>query len=289
MRALVTGGAGYVGNLLARQLLADGHEVTILDSFMFGYDSVLHLATDPALTLVRADIRDAAGLRNEIAGHDVVYHLAAISGYPACEADPGTAWAVNVEGTRNVLAALDRGQLLIYASSTSIYGPPTLYARTKLAAERDVMQRYNSIAVRWATLFGPSPRMRHELLPNAFVRAAVRRGRLELFSPDQRRTFMHVESAAADYAYMIEAADRLTGHVWDVGDSGLTCSKRQLAEQVARYVPCTYNVRETPDDDGRDIDVDFYPAFWQGLGCVSGWGDHLPALARLYRVGEVAA
>ena len=290
MRALVTGGAGYVGNLLAEALLSDGWHVTVLDNFMFGYEPILHLASDPHLELVRGDIRDAAALLDAVSGQDVVYHLAALSGYSQCEADPGTAWAVNVDGTRNVLAALEPEQLLVFASSTSIYGPPTLYARTKAAAEDAVMQRAYSIAVRWATLFGVSPRMRHELLPNAFTRQAVTRGHLQLFSPDQRRTFMHVAHAASDYAYIPEIADTLVGKVWNVGDAGLTCTKRELVEHIIEQVPgTTYEVMDAPDADGRDIDVDFSATHELGLSTRTHWAFHLPELVRLYSACEVAA
>lgn len=280
MRVLVTGGAGYVGTLLVANLLQAGHRVTLLDNFTFGVAPIMHLASHPRLIVKRMDVCDTTYYT--LARHDVVVHLAALSGYSQCEADPGQAVAVNVHGTRAIVAALDPAQLLIYASTTSLYGPPTLYARTKAEAERLVMERPNSVAIRWATLFGIAPRMRHELLPNAFTRQAVQRGHIDLYSPDQRRTFMHVRDAASAYVLAMERADEMVGRVWDVGDSGLTCSKRQLVEHIAQQVPCDYTVMEQPDADGRDLDVDFCKAAAIGFDYRSEWRERLPELVRLY-------
>lgn len=280
MKALVTGGAGYVGALLVANLLEAGHSVTLLDNFTFGVAPIMHLASHPRLSILDMDVCEVTYYT--LARHDAIFHLAALSGYSQCEADPGQAVAVNVHGTRAIIAALDPAQLLVYASTTSLYGPPTLYARTKQEGERLVMQRPNSIAIRWATLFGVAPRMRHELLPNAFVRQAVQRGHIDLYSPDQRRTFMHVADAASAYVLAMERADELVGQVWDVGDSGLTCSKRELVEHIAQQIPCEYTVMEQPDADERDLDVDFTKAAAIGLGCRTEWRERLPELVRLY-------
>jgi nucleoside-diphosphate-sugar epimerase len=280
MRVLVTGGAGYVGNQLCRVLLAAGHDVTCLDTFALGYEPIMHLAADPHFRAITGDIRDAN--LYGVCEHAVVFHLAAISGYSQCEAAPGEAQSVNVEGTRALLGAMVPEQLLVYAGTTSCYGPPTLYARTKLQAETMVMQRPNSFSLRWATLFGVGPGMRHELLPNAFTRQAVQRGHLDLFSPDQRRTFMHVRHAAEGYVLAMGMADALVGRVWDVGDVGLTCTKRELVAHIQDHVCCDYTVMGQPDDDQRDLDVDFSATLERGLSRRTDWGRHLPELVRLY-------
>ena len=280
MRVLVTGGAGYVGVQLCRVLLAAGHDVTCLDTFTYGYEPIMHLMADSHFRVVTGDIRSAA--LYPVCEHEAVIHLAALSGYGPCENDPGLAVAVNVEGTRNLIAAMVPEQLLVYAGTTSCYGPPTLYAQTKLQAEQLVMARPNSFAIRWATLFGVGPRMRHELLPNAFTRQAVQRGHLDLFSPDQRRTFMHVRHAAEAYVLAMGMADALVGQVWDVGDAGLTCTKRELVERIQKHAACGYTVMGEPDADGRDLDVDFSATLEMGLSRRTDWDRHLPELVRLY-------
>lgn len=280
MKVLVTGGAGYVGTRLTEALLSRGHRVTVLDNFARGYDSLMHLASDRNLHVVDCDVLDVSW--RELRGIEAVYHLAALSGYTACEAAPDRALAVNVGGTEALLDALPDATLLIYASTTSIFGPPTLYARTKLQAERLVMQRANSIAIRWATLFGVSPAMRHDLLPQAFARQAVQDGRISLFSPEQRRTFMHVADAADAYVQCLDRPERLVGRVWNVGDTGLTCSKRELAEAIAECCPCEIVTQEQPDADARDLAIGFAGAECEGLTRHTTWAQHVPELVRLY-------
>jgi len=283
MRVLVTGAAGYVGNQLCRVLLAAGHDVTCLDTFAHGYEPVMHLVGDPHLSIIRADVRsEELELFVLLQNAEVVFHLAAISGYQQCEANPAEAVSVNVEGTRNLIAAMVPEQLLVYAGTTSCYGPQTLYAQTKLQAEQLVMARPNSFAIRWATLFGVGPGMRHELLPNAFTRQAVQRRHLDLFSPDQQRTFMHVRHAAEAYVLAMGMADALVGRVWDVGDVGLTCTKRELVGHIQDHVCCDYSVMGEPDKDGRDLDVDFNATLDKGLSRRTEWGRHLPELVKLY-------
>ncbi len=151
MRILVTGGAGYIGSLLCPALLRAGHRVTLVDRFLFGVQPILHFITDPNLDVVHGDVRDVARVRKAVSGVDVIFHLAAIVGYPACAADPDTAESTNVTGTRNLVDAASVSQGIVYASTGSTYGqcdtiateetainPLTLYGRTKRDAERIV-------------------------------------------------------------------------------------------------------------------------------------------------------
>ena len=98
MKVLITGGAGYVGVLLTEAILKKNHEVTVLDNFMYGHDFVLHLLHYKNLEVVQHDIRN--DIRPFLGSCDVIFHLAGISGYPACEANPSSAHYINVEATR---------------------------------------------------------------------------------------------------------------------------------------------------------------------------------------------
>ena len=120
MKILVTGGAGYKGVVLTQQLLDLGHQVTILDNFMYGFDAVLHLVEYPSLEIVQEDIRNLGPAL--VKGYDAIFHLAGISGYPACEANPHSAKLINVDGSRRLGELLCKDQILIYASTTSFYG-----------------------------------------------------------------------------------------------------------------------------------------------------------------------
>jgi len=172
MNILITGGAGYKGSLLTEALLRKGHRVTVLDNFLYGSESLLHLAGNPGLSVVNRDIRNDIG--ELIRDKDVIFHLAGISGYPAGEANPHSAKLINVDATRQLVRCLGREQLLIYASTTSFYGksgekrsesskvePVSTYGRTKFQAEQICLNEHErTIAPRFPTLFGISPRMR---------------------------------------------------------------------------------------------------------------------------------
>ncbi|GAG84798.1 unnamed protein product, partial [marine sediment metagenome] len=165
MNILVTGGAGYVGSMLVPELLKRGHRVTLFDSFLWGPKSILHFATHPSLTIITGDIRDREKIKEVIKYCDLVIHLAAIVGYPACASDRDRAISTNVDGTRNITENL-YGRKIIYASTGSIYGkvdgicteespvdPLTLYGTTKWQAEQMVIDG-GGVALRFATIFG---------------------------------------------------------------------------------------------------------------------------------------
>ena len=134
---------------LVKQMACPSCEVTILDTFYFGYAPVLHIANHPRLTVLRKDVRE--DLTTVLAGHDVVIHLAGLSGFPACVANPGVALAVNVEATAQLAKRLGKGQLLIFASTTAMYevaphgevdettpvSPGGLYTKTKKEGDGD--------------------------------------------------------------------------------------------------------------------------------------------------------
>ena len=120
MNVLATGGAGYVGVVLVDALLQRGHRVTLFDNFMFGYESVLHLLPNSRLTIIQGDIRQDD--RSYLDHQDVIFHLAALSGYPACEVNPHSAQTINVDATQKIVDYLSKNQLIIYASTTSLYG-----------------------------------------------------------------------------------------------------------------------------------------------------------------------
>src|SRR5687768_16156711 len=121
-RVLITGGAGYVGVVVTGALLTAGHEVTVLDTLDNGGQGLLSYASSPRFCFVRGDVRDERAIRAALNAQDAVIHLAAIVGFGACSADPQRAEAINVEGTRALLGARAPGQLLLYASTGSVYG-----------------------------------------------------------------------------------------------------------------------------------------------------------------------
>jgi nucleoside-diphosphate-sugar epimerase len=294
MNALITGGAGYVGNLLAKALLEQGHHVTVLDNFMFGYDSILHIVDHPQLSVLKQDIRHSD--MTYLAGHEVVFHLAAISGYPACEANPHSAQLINVDATQRIVANLAPDQLIIYASTTSLYGadgersteqtevrPTSLYGSTKYAAEKIVMAHGRAIALRWATVFGVSPRMRAGLMVNDFVEKAVHERALVLFQADSKRTFMHIRDSVPAYLFALEHAKVMTGNVYNMGSPRLNLSKRQLAEMIRKRIDFEIIEAEASDQDVRNFEVSFDRAKALGFDCQIEMDFGLAELIKLYR------
>jgi len=267
-KILITGGAGYKGTLLARAVLARGHAVTVLDNFMYGFDPVLGFASDPNCSIVKKDIRNIEA--SDVEGYDVIYHLAAISGYPACEANPHSAQTINVDSTQMLIDLMDDDQLLIYASTTSMYGkrperqdettppaPGSLYGMTKYAGEKIAMTRENSIAFRFATLFGASLKMRPDLMLNDFVHKAVTERSLVLFDEHSVRTFLHVNDSIRTYLMALDDARPFIGNVFNVGSEKMNFSKLDIAQRIKKYVEMEIVHSSLADLDKRDFIIDF--------------------------------
>ena len=292
-KILVTGGAGYKGVPLVTNLLARGFEVTLLDNFMYGFDSVLHLVSEPRLKIVQADIRNLdKALLSEF---DVIYHLAGISGMPACAANPHAAETINVQATRDLVRALSREQVLIYASTTSFYGatgqecdetvpvqPVSLYGRTKYEAERIVQGRERSISLRFATIFGVSPRMRTDLLVNDFAYKAVNDRAIVIFAGQSKRTFMHLEDAVAAYLFALDHADRMAGQVFNAGDEQLNFSKLDIARAIQAHVRFELIDSSLADLDVRNFLVSFQRIRALGYQTVKTLDDGVRELLKLY-------
>jgi nucleoside-diphosphate-sugar epimerase len=268
MRILITGGGGYLGTVLVRQLLTTtAHHLTILDRFSWGAQpllSVLRPEDAARVQIIRGDVRDYRAVQEARDGAAVVVHLAGIVGYPACDADPQDADSTNVVGTQLVCM---KGPRVIFASTGSCYGkvegeateatalsPLTRYGRNKVEGERIVLDEGGTI-LRFATLFGLSPRMRWDLLPNDFCLRALQ-GPLTLYEADARRTFLHVEDAAEAIVWALDG--RLSVHaVWNVGHASMNWSKRDLAHAVQGLTHCEIGEQDGQDQDKRDYAVNY--------------------------------
>ncbi len=271
-KILVTGGAGYIGTILVPELLRLGHKVTIYDNFMFGAQTLLGFSAHPNLSIVQGDVRDADKIKEVVKGQDWIVHLAAIVGYPACAADPVRANSVNVDGTRNIVDAMQKGQKLLYASTGSTYGkvlgiateetpinPLTLYGRNKRDCEDMIKATDIDFTLfRFATVFGSSPRMRLDLLINDFTYQAIHNKQIVIFEGHFRRTFLHSSDAAAIYPFAMENWDAMNGNTYNVGDETMNYTKREAAQEIAKKVD--YYLHEADfgtDPDARDYEVDY--------------------------------
>jgi nucleoside-diphosphate-sugar epimerase len=253
---LVTGGLGYIGSILCEHLLGAGFRVTALDNLMYGTGQGLyHLCANPTFDFVKADVRDESAMRAALRHADVIIHLAAIVGAPACDRDPLLATSVNLDSVRLLNRLRSPTQLVVYPNTNSGYGattgqtdctedtplaPISLYGRTKVEAERVLLDSRNAVAFRLATVFGMSPRMRLDLLVNHFVHAACKEGYLVLFEKDFKRNFVHVRDVADGVLHAIAHADSMAGRAFNLGLDSANLTKEELALKVKEYVPSFY-------------------------------------------------
>jgi nucleoside-diphosphate-sugar epimerase len=256
-RVLVTGGLGYLGSILCEHLLKAGFAVKALDNLTYGtgQQGLFHLCANPAFDFIKGDVRDETVMRSALKDADVVIHLAAIVGASACDRDPALAQSVNLDA----VVLLDRlrrpGQLVLFPNTNSGYGttaaqafctedsplqPISLYGRTKVEAEKVVLDKPNSITLRLATVFGMAPRMRLDLLVNHFVHAAFKEGYLVIFEKDFKRNFVHIRDVADCMLHCIAHADRMAGKPYNVGLDAANLSKAELALKIKQYVPKFY-------------------------------------------------
>ena len=251
-RILVTGGAGYLGSMLAPELLSGGHQVTVVDSFMYGQNSLAHLCADQNFRVVRGDVRVESLMQPLIEQADIVIPLAAYVGAPLCARDPAGATAVNRDAIAMMLRHVSPRQYVIMPTTNSAYGtgdannfcteesplkPISQYAIEKVEVERILMRHPDAVSLRLATVFGMSPRMRIDLLVNDFTYRAVTDRFVVLFESHFKRNYLHLRDVARAFLHVIANRERMRGQIYNVGLSDANVSKRELCELIARQVP----------------------------------------------------
>jgi nucleoside-diphosphate-sugar epimerase len=272
VRVLVTGGAGYVGCVLIERLLAENYATTVYDNLMFGGRGLLPYFARPNFQFIKGDVRDKESLGKAVWEADVIIHLAAIVGYPACKKDPRLAEEVNMGGTENLLAVRAASQAIIYASTGSNYGaysgalctedtplnPLTLYGISKTKAERAILDSGNAMGFRFATAFGSSPRMRLDLLINDFTYRALRERNLIIYEKDFKRTFIHVRDMAEAFTFAIKNFDKMKDDVFNAGSEEMNYSKQDIALKIQEKIPYYLHFADVgKDEDQRNYEVSY--------------------------------
>jgi nucleoside-diphosphate-sugar epimerase len=261
---------------------------------MYGFDSILHIVAEPKLTILQLDIRNIT--EKNVSNYDVIYHLAGISGMPACASNPDSAEKINVDATRKLVSLLQKEQLLINASTTSFYGasgescdettipePVSIYGRTKYEAEKIVSERENSISLRFATIFGISSRMRNDLITNDFTYKAVHDRSLVIFAGHSKRTFIHIEDAIRAYLFALDNSNKMINNVYNIGDESLNFSKIDIADTIHKYVEFEIVNSTLPDLDVRNFLVSFAKIKKLGYSTKLTLEDGLKDLIKLYK------
>ena len=272
MKVLITGGAGYIGSVLTPTLLALGHEVTVVDNFLFRQNSLADCCHYATFQVVRGDCRDEALMRKLIASADVIIPLAALVGAPLCDRDPVAARTTNFEAVAMLCRNASPSQRIIMPVTNSGYGvgekgkhcteetplrPISLYGVTKVQAEEEILQRENSISFRLATVFGVSPRMRIDLLVNDFVHRAVTDRAVVIFEGHFKRNYIHVRDVARVLVHGLDHFATMKGRPYNVGLDDANLSKLELCAVIKKHLP-KFVFLEAPigeDPDKRDYIV----------------------------------
>jgi nucleoside-diphosphate-sugar epimerase len=280
VRVLITGGAGYVGSTLAPLLLAAGHKVRVLDRLSYGGESLLGVWSHSDFEFVHGDVRDRETLRHAVSECEAVVHLAAIVGDPACAREPETARAVNLDASMALIeeSRSARVQRFVFASTCSNYGkmkdpskfvneeselqPVSLYAETKVAVEKFLLgsaaDGWCPTPLRFATVFGVSPRMRFDLTVNEFTMEMITKKHLIVFGEQFWRPYVHVFDAARGIALILSSSTKaVAGRVFNVGSTDQNLQKQQIVEMIQPLVPDAKVEFVHKNEDPRDYRVSF--------------------------------
>ena len=266
MRILVTGGAGYVGSLLSRKLLAKGYQVRVMDALWYGKQSISDCLTHENFELVEEDIRNLTSTVRAMKDVDAVVHLASIVGMPASSIEPRTSEEINYLATKNIaeLCQLHGIGTYIFASTCSVYGsqpekiiteksktsPLDYYAKQKFLSERAIGWLNTAPTIlRFGTLFGLSPRMRFDLVINLFIAKALKEKEITVFGGNQYRPFLHVEDAAESIIFALEKD--LTG-TYNVMSENFTILN--AAKKIKELTNCEIQI-SNENEDKRNYNV----------------------------------
>jgi nucleoside-diphosphate-sugar epimerase len=263
MKVLVLGGMGYIGSSLIGPLVQKGHEVTVLDNFYYGQYKVID-NIPYEFKLIQEDCRQY----KEYKQFDIIINLAAYVGQPLCsKLDPFEVYSLNTYFTDYLCHHLVNDQLVIFPNTNSSYGknsgiclentlrnPLSIYADSKDRAENEVLKA-NGIAFRLATVCGPSPRFRRDLLVNSLCFEALYYNKVEVYEPHFRRNFINVKDVVSAIIFAIDNQQVMRGKVYNLGMDECNTTKGELAKKVCAAFGAEYIIGTGEDSDKRDYEV----------------------------------
>jgi len=253
-----------------------------LDSLLHGGESLLGAWSHPSFQFIRGDICDQSVMQAAVSGVDAVVHLAAIVGDPACARKPDLARTVNLDSSLALISESQKAGVsrFIFASTCSNYGkmsdpskyvdeeselsPVSLYAETKVAVEKALLESVNNrggwspTPLRFATVFGVSTRMRFDLTVNEFTMEMLTKKHLIVFGEQFWRPYIHVRDAARGIKLILDSpAEQVGGIVFNVGSTDQNLQKQQLVDMIRPYVPDAVVEFVHKNEDPRDYRVSF--------------------------------
>tara|TARA_Y100001958_G_C21223643_1_gene548994 strand:+ start:67 stop:1038 length:972 start_codon:yes stop_codon:yes gene_type:complete len=279
-KVLVTGGAGYIGSVLVRQLLDSGYFVRVIDSLKWGGESLYDVMVDPNFELYKGDIRNISDIKNSVKEVDAVIHLAAIVGDPACRKYSEEAKETNWNASVNLFETCEKANVkkFIFASTCSNYGkmkdsnsyvdelselnPVSLYAELKVKFENYLLNEKKdstvcSTSLRFSTVYGFSPRIRFDLTVNEFTRNMVIDKFQEIWGEQFWRPYAHVDDLCRATVLVLESNENsVKSEVFGVGDTSENYQKGTIIREINKLVKGDIKY-VAKDEDPRDYRVDF--------------------------------
>jgi len=303
MKVLITGGAGYLGTMLTEMLFNRFRniEITAIDNFYHSNQlAVLPFLTNQKYTFVKADLLDETNYKT-FREFDVVFHLAALVGFPICEDHKLYAKNINSESVKNVIKNIRPDCLLIYPTTNSGYGstsgdtvctedtplnPISLYGVTKKQAEEYIKENHaNSIRLRLATVFGCSYRLRNDLLVNSFVWKAFKDKYNIIYDGKAKRNYIHVRDVCDAMMFSMMNRERMVGDVFNVGNDSLNMDKLSLANKINEYLPHKIVEGEVGvDPDKRNYIVSSQKIYNLGFSCNYSLEYGIKELIKVFKV-----
>ena len=301
MKILITGGAGYIGSELVNYFIND-HEVVVLDNLMYDPTSLLRYTSHPNFTFIKGDVRNAKLLEVLMLDSDIIIPLAALVGFPLCDEDPRAAVEINYEVNQWIADNKRPDQRVVYPCTNSGYGtsddstvrteesplnPVSLYGRTKVDAEEAFRNAENCVTFRLATVYGPSTRMRTDLLVNNFVLRTLRDRILVLYECEFMRNYVHIFDVCKAFKFVLDNWETCKGETFNVGNDALNMNKLQLAQTIQRVLPLEIIRAEfTTDPDTRDYIVSSDKIYKKGFNCDYNLDDGIRQLLKAYAIIE---
>lgn len=304
MKLLVTGGAGYVGSVVASQLVAAGHETVVLDDLSKGHEA----AVPPGARLTRGNLLDDAFLRDALSeGFDGVLHFAAFSLVGESVEEPGRYYRNNVCGTLGLLEAMRAAEVprLVFSSTAAVYGEPqnvpitedeppvptNPYGATKLAVDRMISAFANAhnlaaTSLRYFNVAGASGAFGEDHEPETHLiplvlKAAATGTSIKLFGTDYPtrdgtavRDYIHIEDLGRAHLLALEAAKPGTHNIYNLG-SGAGFSVREVVEAARRVTGRKIEVIEAPRRAGDPPEL---VASSEKIRAELGWKPEKPSL-----------